>query len=187
MTNNRKKLAGILTIGLLLMIGIAGTFAYLTDKTSPKVNTFTVGKVGISLTEPKWEAATNHKITPGAVLDKDPTITVAADSETAYVFAELAFTDSLIKYDASVTINYSPDWKLLKTDGNKKIYAYQVTVPTKGTITALAPVFTQLTFANTLTAANLEELKTAQIIVTGYAIQATGFPDAAAAWAEVSK
>ena len=119
MTNNRKKIAGLLTIGLLLLVGIAGTFAYLTDKTAPKVNTFTVGKVGITLTEPKWDAATNHKIIPGAVLEKDPTITVTANSETAYVFAELAFTDSLAKYESAVTINYSSDWTLLKTDGNK--------------------------------------------------------------------
>lgn len=186
MTNNRKKLAGLLTIGLLLLVGIAGTFAYLTDKTAPKANTFTVGKVGITLTEPKWDAVTTHKITPGAVLDKDPTITVAANSETAYVFVELAFTDSLTKYTASVGINYNADWTLLKTDGNKKIYVYKTTVATKDTPTALAPVFSQLTFANALTAANLDELKDAKITVTGYAIQATGFNDAAAAWTAVS-
>ncbi len=187
MTNNRKKIAGLLTIGLLLLVGVAGTFAYLTDKTAPKVNTFTVGKVGITLTEPKWDAATNHKIIPGAVLEKDPTITVTANSETAYVFAELAFTDSLAKYESAVTINYSSDWTLLKIDGNKKIYVYKTTVPTKSTDTVLAPVFGQLTFANTLTAASLEELKTAQLTVTGYAIQASGFADATAAWSEVSK
>ena len=64
---------------------------------------------------------------------------------------------------------------------------YKTPVPTKSTDTVLAPVFGQLTFANTLTAASLEELKTAQLTVTGYAIQASGFADATAAWSEVSK
>ena len=81
------------------MVAITGTsLAYLTDK-DDQVNTFTSGKVDITLDESKVELdadgylsgyngtpSDDHsygKMYPGQVITKDPTITVTADSEKA--------------------------------------------------------------------------------------------------------
>ncbi|NLC39817.1 MAG: hypothetical protein GX763_02745 [Clostridiaceae bacterium] len=82
----------ILTVSLLLALAailiIGATIAYFTDTTDTKTNTFTVGKVKIDLEEPKWEDVT-ATLMPGVSFDKDPTITVLADSQDAYVFLKL--------------------------------------------------------------------------------------------------
>lgn len=86
----KKKITAIALIVAILAVGIiGGTLAYFTDTTQAEVNTFTVGKVDINLTEPKWDKEANHTLMPGHSYDKDPTITVAQDSQDAYVFLEM--------------------------------------------------------------------------------------------------
>lgn len=189
MSNNRKKITGLLTIGLLLLVGIAGTFAYLSDKTETKRNVFTVGKVGITLAEPKWDQATSHKIIPGAILDKDPTITVTADSEPAYVFLEVTPSADFMSINELYTIDYDTSkWTKLTTGvGDKIVYYYTENVASSADAQVLAPLFTKVAFADSLTTGQLKELTTATIEVKGYAIQQSGFTSAALAWAELSK
>lgn len=188
MTNSRKKLVGLLSLGVLIAITIAGTLAYLTDTTPTKANTFTIGKVGITLAEPAWDKeGANHKIIPGTTIAKDPTITVTENSEAAYVFVKLAFSANLAEFKQFYTLNYQDDWTLLEESADEKILVYKEVVPTSTAGTKLSPVFTEIAFSNTLSAENLEQLKEAKIEVTGYAIQASGFDDAVTAWAELSK
>lgn len=188
MTNNRKKLTGIISIGLLILIGIAGTYAFLTDTTPTKANTFTVGKVGITLAEPEWDKeGASHKIIPGVTLAKDPTVTVTSKSEDAYVFIELDFSTQLAEHVAFYTINYNDTaWELISETGTKKVYGYKTIVAASQTDTVLPALFTTISFADTLTAENLEQLKEAKINVTGHAIQASGLADSAAAWAALT-
>ena len=188
MTNKKKKIMGLLTLGLLVVVGIAGTFAYLTDKTATKTNTFTVGKVGISLAEPEWDAENaNHKIIPGETLTKDPQVTVNANSEESYVFISVntsaAFTQ-LVEAE-KISINYSADWILVETTNTTKVYVYKDKVATRATDYTLPPIFTTLTFSGDLTKENLTTLSTTQIDVKGYAIQASGSNTAADAWAKL--
>lgn len=97
----RKILALCLIVCLLATAVVGGTLAYFTD-TDEQVNTFTAGKVDITLDEAVVEkdgngnlVATNDRTTdnqtyrlyPAQTVTKDPTITVAADSEQAYVAA----------------------------------------------------------------------------------------------------
>jgi len=84
----------VLAISALLVLSVllinATTLAYFTDKTDVVSNTFTVGKVDIDLTEPEdWSKPEDHAFVPGAAFDKTPTITVANDSQDAYVFAQI--------------------------------------------------------------------------------------------------
>ncbi len=51
----RKIILTSLALALVLLIG--GIAAYLTDATQQETNTFTVGKVDITLSEPSWVAA----------------------------------------------------------------------------------------------------------------------------------
>lgn len=87
----------VLCAALLVGASVAGTMAYLTSH-DQVVNTFTVGKVAITLDEAKVDVngqyVTNHDnrvkandyhLLPGLTYIKDPTVTVKQPSERAYV------------------------------------------------------------------------------------------------------
>lgn len=87
---NRKKLiAGALSICLVAAVAIGGTMAYLTD--SEKVtNTFSVGDLDITLTEPEWDDETDGKdLVPGDTEKKDPTITAVEHDSYMRVVMEI--------------------------------------------------------------------------------------------------
>ena len=103
----KKSIALTLTaVMLALAVGIGGTIAYFTDKTENVQNTFTTGKVEITLDEAKvtkngdtWTAGNERvkenkyeTVYPGAELPKDPTIHVNADSQEAYVAMKVVVT-----------------------------------------------------------------------------------------------
>ena len=52
---NKKVLSTVLAGALAVTAVVGGSLAYFTD-TDEKTNTFTVGNVDITLTEPGWEA-----------------------------------------------------------------------------------------------------------------------------------
>lgn len=114
--SKRKILLVALTVAMAAILVAGGTLAYLTDYDSQR-NTFTAGKVGINLDEavvendPKTdnlvpkkdengdEVRTDdkqeYKLHPNMTVAKDPTITVDADSEWAYVGAIVTITGDL--------------------------------------------------------------------------------------------
>lgn len=92
----KKKLTAVALVVCMLAIMLVGaSLAYFTD-TDEATNTFTMGKVDIDLTEPSWagnNATTKYiaKMMPGTAHPKDPTITVAQNSEDAYLFLDVIF------------------------------------------------------------------------------------------------
>lgn len=101
----KKILAIVLCIAMLAIAIVGGTMAYFTDEHSQE-NTFTVGKVDITLDEAlvkldengnyvaDGDARTSNnqkyeRLVPTMTVTKDPTITVAEDSEAAYVAAKI--------------------------------------------------------------------------------------------------
>lgn len=74
----KKKIVSLCLAAVLVVMAIAGaTVAYFTD-TDAKDNTFTVGNVDITLTEPNWEGSGIEdapEVYPGEPLAKDPTVT----------------------------------------------------------------------------------------------------------------
>ena len=108
---NRKKLVAlIMVLALAFTTLVGGTLAYFTD-TDDATNVFTSGNVDIDLTEAVVEpdskgnlVATDErvdveddeedvydygKLFPGMTVDKDPTITVAEDSENVFLAAKI--------------------------------------------------------------------------------------------------
>ena len=86
----KRKLIIALALCLALALGIGGTMAYLTATTGPVVNTFTIGNVGLELTEPAGVAANyQFKIVPGETVTKDPTVTVTTGSEPCWLFVKI--------------------------------------------------------------------------------------------------
>lgn len=72
-----KRLIIILSVAVIATLAVGATLAYFSDTKEAK-NTFTVGNVGISLTEPGWDAQGEEEadtVYPGEPLAKDPTIT----------------------------------------------------------------------------------------------------------------
>lgn len=97
MKTARKAILAVLCAVCIIVATITGTLAYLTD-TDAVTNTFSVGNVRIKLDEAKVNPdgslvtdsknrvqANEYHLLPGQTYIKDPTVTVAYDSEDAYV------------------------------------------------------------------------------------------------------
>lgn len=97
MMNAKKKILSVaLAASLAAVAVVSSSLAYFTD-TDQKLNEFTVGKVDITLTEDNWDNDVNNKdLIPGKTIPKDPTITVDADSETAYTFMKVELSDDFV-------------------------------------------------------------------------------------------
>ena len=103
----KKKSVLLMAVAVMLVaaMSIGGMLAYFTDEDS-KTNTFTSGKVGITLTETSVadpengvnagtaiENGFSYKIYPGQSYAKAPVITVDSDSEDAYLVAKVTITE----------------------------------------------------------------------------------------------
>lgn len=111
----KKILAITLCVAMLAIMLVSGTMAYFTD-THAQTNTFTMGKVDIDLDEPHYAPGDNGKlkIFPGQTYPKDPTITVASDSENCYLVATVTISqrENLHKLYANDTTGVKQEWGL---------------------------------------------------------------------------
>lgn len=135
--NMKKVLA--LALALVLIVGatVAGTVAWLMDKTENVTNTFTVGNINIDLKEHELDSVTNvlesnevisedeYKILPGTSQPKDPFVTIEKDSEDCYVFVQIKEVNN---YDPKyIDWAIADGWKLLETTNantDNTIYTY---------------------------------------------------------------
>ena len=97
---NKKTLALILSLVLVIGIAAGATVAWFTDTTDEVVNTFTVGNIDIDLDETTGE---EYKMIPGWTITKDPYATVTADSEDCYLFVEVTEDIGEFSYTPSGT------------------------------------------------------------------------------------
>ncbi len=103
----KKKITAVALVVALLAVGIiGGTLAYFTDNETA-VNTFTSGKVAITLTE-TFNTDTNQdqvndawtaKLIPGSTIDKDPVITVDQGSEDCWLVATVTISNRAELYE----------------------------------------------------------------------------------------
>ena len=87
----KKSFVMVLALVLVFAVAVGGVVAWLTDKTGSVKNTFTVGDINITLTETGTNDAgeKSYKMIPGTKLDKDPKVTVEANSEACYLFVKV--------------------------------------------------------------------------------------------------
>ena len=102
----KKSLALLLAIAIVVVGAVAGTVAWLTDKTPSVKNTFTTSDIDIDLTETNRE----YKMIPGWTIAKDPTVTVKAGSEACYLFVKLEESDN---FDTFMTYEMADGWEPL--------------------------------------------------------------------------
>lgn len=183
-----KTLALLFCAVLIAAVSVFTTVAFLKDSDSVK-NTFTVGKVAITLDEAKVDEYgravdgasrvkdNSYKLIPGHEYKKDPTVHFAAGSEASYLFVRV--DDGIAQIEAGTTIEaqiLEKGWQeLADVDG---VYWKQVQANT-GTTAVDYAVFDSFTLKGE---ADVDAYANAKITVTAYAIQADGFADAAAAW-----
>lgn len=187
----RKVLLLACSAVLLVCLSVGATLAYLTD-TKTVTNTFTVGKVAITLDEAKVDlygkvdtsaterVTTNeYKMIANHTYTKDPTIHVATGSEDCWLFVKLTnplgnleTTDSAKTIAGQMTSD-TYGWKLI--DANNNIYAYKVIVSAGENV----PVFGTFTLSDKIT---VDTTDPGDIVIVAYAIQADGFDTAEAAW-----
>lgn len=191
-----KKTSKALLLGLcavlLVAASILGTMAYLTDNAKVE-NSFTLGKVKITLTEAKVNEKgkadnsvarvdkNTYKLVPGLTYDKDPTIYVDKESEDSYLFVTVADgIKDLENEDNTVEDQMvaSGMWKLVT--GTSNVYVYTNGGDDPELVTANVgkdgiKVFEHFTVRNTATEQDLINNKDNKIIVTAYAVQANGW------------
>lgn len=185
MKTARKAL--LLALCAILLVGatVMGTLAYLTS-TQTVTNTFTVGRVAITLDEAKVTpdgmivpgadrvTENQYHLVPGHGYTKDPTVHVADDSEDCWLFVKVENGIADIEADPTIASQMAANgWMLLEGYG---VYYRGATnmggddVPVFGTFTVSGD-------------ADVSAYTDAEIKVIAYAIQADGFATAAEAWA----
>ena len=192
----RRILLTLACAVLLVSLSVGATLAYLTSKTSEVKNTFTVGKVEITLDEAKVDeygvvdtTATSrvtentYKLIPGHSYTKDPTVHVSADSEVSWLFVKIvneiaAIEDGYNPVDGNPNIYESMvdfgNWSVI--DAANGIYAYGSPVNPGDNIT----VFSSFRIKGD---ANVADYEGKTITVQAYAVQMDGFSTPQAAWA----
>lgn len=193
MKKKTKALMLVLCAVLLVTASVLGTMAYLTS-TDKVVNTFTVGKVAITLDEAKVKEdgtpvagaarvkENAYHLLPGHGYTKDPTVHVQANSEDSFIFVKVE--NGIASYEAGTTIAAqiaANGWQPLTGVANVYYKAY-----TKSAEITDLPVFGNFTIADRANAADSWNNFSAEtnVTVTAYAVQQDGFASAAAAWGE---
>lgn len=158
----------VLLLAVVLLVGctIGGTLAWLTANSGPVENTFTVGKIEISLDEKDTENVV-YKIVPGASQDKKPVVTVKSGSEKCYVYV---LVDNQLGNNVTLDIDTSI-WTSIATSGDKTLYRYSTVVDAAST-EQTCTVFTKVTYAKTIDETSITALNENKITIYAYAHQA---------------
>ena len=195
MKKKTKALMLVLCAVLLVTASVLGTMAYLTSQ-DEVVNTFTVGKVAITLDEAKVNAdgiavtpaervkQNAYHLLPGHGYTKDPTVHVQANSEDSFIFVKVengiadyeAGTEAAPTIAEQITAN---GWTALAGVENVYYKAYAKSAE----ITDL-PVFSNFAIADHANATDGWNSISAEtkVTVTAYAVQQDGFTSVTEAW-----
>ena len=177
---------------LLVAVAVLGTMAYLTSKAQVITNTFTVGDINVELTETKPESR-SAKIIPGVDIEKDPKVTVKANSEACWLFVEVKEEGTFVAN--KVTYSIADGWT--KGDGTKipaNVYYRSVDAVTTDTDFYVlkgneAHKNGVVIVSDTLTKADVNNINAEnqpKLTFTAYAVQKDGIDTAAAAWEKVN-
>lgn len=191
--NRRRSVSSrafIALLALVLVIGCVagGTVAWLVAKTDTVTNTFTYGKIDITLTE---TTGTSYKIIPGTDIPKDPKVTVTAGSEACWLFVKVEETGTFVA--DKVTYAIDNDWT--QGDGTKipsNVYYREVSAEDAKNGVNYYVLAGNATYPNgvitvsaDLTKENIPATPTT-LTFTAYAVQKENIDTAADAWAKVT-
>lgn len=169
----------MLSAALIVCATVAGTLAWLTDKTEPVVNTFTVGDINITLTESE---NLDLKMVPGQSIKKDPKVTVKAGSEACWLFVKVEKSGN---FDDFMTFEMADGWIALS--GYAGVYYRNVDATNADTGFDVLKD-NKVMVLDTVTKTMLEgaETNAPTLTFTAYAVQKDGINDATTAWGKVT-
>lgn len=172
----KKVLALVLSLSLVLIIGIAGTLAWLTSTSDTITNTFTIGKVDITLIETKGDETSTSgtrtfSVSPNTDVEKDPKVTVKSGSDACYLFVKLAKTGN---FDTYFTSSVDSGWTPLGGTGNDGVY-YRIQAATDADVTYSVLTGDKVT-VNDISGFATNDTPT--LTFTAYAIQQAGITGA---------
>lgn len=176
----KKKILSIALVVAMVAVIAAGSLAYFTDKDAA-TNTFTVGNVNITLTEPNWDSTGKEdarEVYAGEPLAKDPTVTNDGENPC---FVRIK-VENLGQFGDKGAITYRTDYVTGKLGdgwvmGADGYFYYTKVLEVGATTDAL---FDQIVMPTGLTGGE----PAAPINVTAEAVQAQG---AKAKWADVQQ
>lgn len=180
----KKMIMAAIAVLLIVVISVSATYAYLMD-TEGVVNTFAVGDVDISLAEEEDEDGdgkhTFDNILPGHEYDKNPVVTVKANSEDCYLFVKvennLSSVETATEDDTLVGQIAANGWTAL--DGVANVYYKTVT---KTGEAQDFPVFSSFTVKEDADNADMQAVHNKTIEITAYAVQQVGIDSVEDAW-----
>lgn len=175
-----KLVVAMLAVTLLIGCAIGGTVAWLTAKTDPVVNTFTYGDIDIELNETK-PANREAKIIPGVDIEKNPKVTVKANSEACWLFVKVQEAGTFV--DGKVTYSIADGWTALT--GQTDVYYREVSAATTDTEYYVLEG-NKVTVSDTLTKEDIQNITNPTLTFTAYAVQKDGIDTVEAAWEKVS-
>ncbi len=175
-----KLVVAMLAVTLLIGCAIGGTVAWLTAKTEAVVNTFTYGDINIELAE---TTGANYKIIPGKDINKDPKVTVKANSEACWLFVKVQEAGTFV--DGKVTYSIDDGWtKLTGVTGVDNVYYREVGAVTADTSFDVIKD-NKVYVKDTLTKEDIKSITNPTLTFTAYAVQKDGINTAADAWDKV--
>lgn len=179
MKNMKKILILSLAALLLVAVSVGGTIAFLTDTTDAVTNVFTTSHVDITLEETEQ----TYKMIPGAVLSKDPKVTVLADSEACWVFVKIDEEGNVANY---IEYAVASPWKAVP--GYTGVYYIEQAATDKD---VPYPVLAndRVTVKDGLDNADMTAAETnkPKLIFTAYAVQKEAADSAAEAWGKAEQ
>ena len=173
---NRRIALTLCVMFVVLAASIGGTVAWLTDKTAPVTNTFTMSDIDIDLTE---TTGNNYKMVPGNTITKDPKVTVNEGSEACWLFVKV---EKSTNFDDFMTYEIADGWTLVPGEAN--VYYRTVGATTADTDFSVIKN-NQVTVKDTVTKAAMNVLTAEtypKLTFTAYAVQQANVGTVADAW-----
>ncbi|MBR2615138.1 MAG: hypothetical protein IKC69_00470 [Clostridia bacterium] len=163
--------------GLVLALGlicVGVTYALLTSKSRPVVNTFVAGDIELRLTE---STGSRYPLVPGTEVSKDPRITVASGSEECWLFVRITRDSEL---DGIVDYTVADGWTAV--GGEESVFWRKVDA-TEGEKTYGVLKHDRFTVSDEVTEADLLSLGSEpKLRFCAFAVQQEGISTPEAAW-----
>lgn len=189
-----KLSVSTLTIALAVILvfggAIGGTLAWLTAKTDPVKNVFTVGQIILSLTETNEAGQTVNSgeqtflVTPGSNITKDAKVTVGVGSVESWIFVEVVESKDFAS-DRNITYTVADGWTVLSETlgaNGEMTRVYYRAVAETATADASYSVFANDTIVVDGAFAPAQGAGEYSITLTAYGIQKANLATASDAW-----
>jgi hypothetical protein len=130
-----KKLSSTLILGFALFLILSGVFtgtlAFMSDTTDPVINTFTYGKIRISLNEPDDDndgsvMENQYQIVAEQKIKKVPVVTVEKNSEDCWLFVEVIEKNNFSHYMTYSVFARSDNGQWIALPGTDNVYYREV-------------------------------------------------------------